>query len=90
MLPHDDYCEISTIDLFYNKTSGQQEKIAPGSSGYYLFRLQNTLAIRLNVTVSLAEDGLHLPLELTLTPLDANGRAMADRAVTGRFRPPAS
>ena len=77
------WTQISTIDLFYNKTSGQQEKIAPGSSGYYLFRLQNTLANRLNVTVSLAEDGLHLPLELTLTPLDANGRAMADRAVTG-------
>lgn len=77
------WTQSSTIDLFYNKTSGQQEKIAPGSSGYYLFRLQNTLSNRLNVTVSLAESGLHLPLELTLTPLDVGGRAMEGRAVSG-------
>ncbi len=77
------WTQSSTIDLFYNRTSGAQEKIAPGSSGYYLFRLQNTLSSPLNVAISFGEADLHLPLELTLTPVDANGRPVGQQVAAG-------
>ena len=78
------WTQSSAIDLFYNRTTGGQEKIAPGSSGYYLFRLQNTRSSQLNVTISFSEAGLHLPLAFTLTPLDSSGRSsMEGEAVDG-------
>lgn len=77
------WTQSSTIDLFYNRTSGAQEKIAPGSSGYYLFRLQNTLSSPLNVTISFNEADLHLPLDLTLTPVDASGRPVGQQVAAG-------
>ena len=45
-------------------------KMAPGSSGYYLFQLENTRNEALDVTVSFEESGsmAHLPLKFTLTP----------------------
>lgn len=77
------WTQNSVIDLFYNRTSGAQEPMAPGSSGSYRFLLQNSRASRLNVTISLSEAGLHVPLAFTLTPLDADGRRLADQAVAG-------
>lgn len=77
------WVQNSTIDLFYNRTSGMQEKIAPGSAGYYRFQLQNTLSSKLNVTVTLRESALHLPLAFTLTPVDEGGNKLAEGAVSG-------
>lgn len=77
------WTQNSTIDLFFNRAGGAQEKIAPGSSGYYQFRLENTRASRLHIRVALAEGGLHLPLAFTLTPLDAEGKKLSGQAVSG-------
>lgn len=77
------WVQNSTIDLFYNRTSGMQEKIAPGSAGYYRFQLQNTLSSKLNVSVTLRESTLHLPLAFTLTPLDESGNKLTEAAVRG-------
>lgn len=73
----------SSIDLFYNRTSGPAEKIQPGSAGFYRFRLKNTRSKELQITLTLSEDRLHIPLKLTLTPLDANGRKLAGKGVSG-------
>lgn len=78
-----------TIDLFFSRTDtgGEQSKIAPGSSGYYLFRLQNTRRTPLNVTVTMSEgDGLHLPLSFTLTPMDNAGNKQTKRSVSGTLQ----
>lgn len=64
----------SSIDLFYNRTNGPADRIQPGSSGYYRFRLNNTRQGELQITITLSEDRLHIPLKLTLTPLDAQGK----------------
>lgn len=62
----------STIDLFYNRETGKVETIAPGSKGYYLFRLQNGRRERLNITLSIVEgeSSPHIPLKFTLRQQD--------------------
>lgn len=62
--------QTKSIDLFYNHATGKNEKIAPGSKGYYLFRLKNTRKEKLAVTLSIAEAGgsPSLPLKFTLRP----------------------
>lgn len=72
----------SSIDLFYNRTSGPADKIQPGSAGFYRFRLKNTRSNELKITITLSEDRLHIPLKLTLMPLDAHGNKTG-KAVTG-------
>ncbi|MBC8570586.1 hypothetical protein [Zongyangia hominis] len=72
----------SDIDLFYNRVGGPADKIQPGSAGFYRFRLKNTRSKELQITITLSEDRLHIPLKLTLTPLDAHGNKTAGR-VTG-------
>ena len=59
-----------SIDLFYNREIQATERIAPGSSGYYLFRLQNTRQEPLKLVLSLAaeESAPYLPLNFTLHP----------------------
>lgn len=71
------------IDLFYNRTSGLAEKVAPGSSGFYRFQLKNTLSRELNLTLDISEGQLHLPLHFTLTPLKTNGSKITRQAVSG-------
>lgn len=62
--------QTKSLDLFFNHTTGKNEKIAPGSKGYYLFRLKNTRKEKLAVTLNIAEaDGSpSLPLKFTLRP----------------------
>lgn len=64
--------QYSIIDLFHNQVTGQQGKIAPGSSGYYLFRLENTRKYALAITLSLSEEpnSPFIPLQFTLRPQD--------------------
>ncbi|WP_294150278.1 carboxypeptidase regulatory-like domain-containing protein [uncultured Clostridium sp.] len=71
------------IDLFYNRTGGPAEKIAPGSSGFYRFQLKNTLSRELRLTLDISEGEVHLPLQITLTPLKANGGKLTRQAVSG-------
>ncbi len=78
-----EWVQSSDIDLFYNRVNGAQEKIAPGTFGYYQFRLQNTRTSRLDIRIALAENGLHLPLRFTLTPLGADGGELGGQAVSG-------
>ena len=78
-----EWTQNHTIDLFYNRTSGDRDKIAPGSSGYYLFRLENSRRSELRIQVELAENGVHLPLTFTLTPLDAQGNPITEKAASG-------
>lgn len=80
-----DWTQSSTLDLFFDRTSGRPyEKIAPGSKGYYLFQLQNTRQKELQITLTLTEASeLHLPLNFTLTPVDESGRMTDEKAVSG-------
>lgn len=78
-----EWTQDRTIDLFYNRTSGARDKIAPGSSGYYLFRLENNRRSNLRIQVNLTESSVHLPLSFTLTPLDAKGNKLTGKAVSG-------
>lgn len=80
-----DWTQSSTLDLFYDRTTGMPyEKIAPGSKGYYLFQLQNTRQGDLHITLMLTEASkLHLPLIFTLTPLDEEGHMVDEKAVSG-------
>lgn len=71
------------IDLFYNRTGGPTEKVAPGSSGFYRFQLKNTLSRELKLTLDISEGESHLPLQITLTPLKANGSKLTKQAVSG-------
>lgn len=74
----------SVIDLFYNRTGiSQNDTIQPGSEGYYLFRVDNSRLEPLDLTLTLSEKDLHLPLEFTLTPLDADGDKRTGQEVTG-------
>lgn len=81
------WTQLSTIDLFYNRTAGVQAEIAPGSAGYYRFQLKNTRARALTLNLTLSEGKqLHLPLQFTLTPLNAKGEKQTALAVKGAFR----
>lgn len=68
----------SSIDLFSSRTGGPAERIKPGSSGNYLFRLKNTRSKELLITLTFTEEQLHIPLEFSLTPLDAQGDETQD------------
>ena len=59
------------------------DKIDPGSSGYYRFRLENSRSKALDVTLTLTEGDIHLPLEIVLTPLDSDGKKIDVQAVPG-------
>lgn len=81
------WTQLSTIDLFYNRTAGEQAEIAPGSAGYYRFQLKNTRSRDLSIQLTLSEGKqVHLPLSFTLTPLNARGEKQNDLAVKGSFR----
>lgn len=58
----------TTIDLFYNRTAGTEDKnlIAPGSKGYYLFRLSNDNHFPISFHLGISENDLHLPLEFAI------------------------
>ena len=77
------WSQNSIIDLFYNRTSGLSDQVAPGSSGFYRFQLENTRSRDLNITLTLTEGKIHLPLKVTLTPLDSNGTPLTQQAVSG-------
>jgi hypothetical protein len=77
------WTQSSTIDLFYNRTSGFSDLVAPGSSGFYCFRLQNTRVKGLDFALTLTEGEIPLPVEITLTPLDSEGKKITEKAVSG-------
>lgn len=77
----------SKIDLFYNrKGTTEDDKIIPGSSGYYYFRVENSRLKTLDITISLIENDLHLPLQISITPLDSNGKKIASQSISGMIR----
>lgn len=78
------WTQVSTLDLFYNRTSGRPDRIAPGSSGFYRFQLQNTRASALDITLTLSEQEVHLPLSITLSPLGREAQASGS-IVDGRL-----
>lgn len=81
------WTQLSTIDLFYNRTTGDRAEIAPGSAGYYQFQLKNTRSRDLTIQLTLSEGKqIHLPLQFTLTPLNAKGEKQNALAVKGSFQ----
>lgn len=65
--------QLSVIDLFKNRTAGimkngdgGQTMIAPGSSGYYEFRLENPEAFDIAYTMTFEEHSFHLPIRYSL------------------------
>ena len=77
----------SIIDLFYNPQTGQSGRIAPGSSGFYLFRLKNTREEKLTVTLYLKENAAssYLPLQFTLKRRDQEGNAKSGSLTEGKI-----
>lgn len=77
----------SIIDLFYNPQTGQSGRIAPGSSGFYLFRLKNTREEKLTVTIYLKETAAssYLPLQFTLKRRDQEGNAKSGSLTEGKI-----
>lgn len=84
------------IDLFYNRETDRQQTIAPGSSGYYLFRLENSRDEKLNVTLGISRraGSSYLPLRFTLRPsgqkkggasgaLESNDKLKLETAIAG-------
>ena len=80
---YEEWSQGSDLDLFRNRTPGKSDKIAPGSSGYYLFQLKNSRRSNLRIQLELSEKDVHLPLTFTVTPLDNNGRKIEEKAVSG-------
>lgn len=76
----------SIIDLFYNRETGEAVRMEPGSSGYYLFRLENTRKEPLAVTVSIEENGnsAHIPLQFTLRPQGRDADGVSGTLGSGR------
>lgn len=70
------WTQNSTIDLFHNRTSGPADKIQPGSSGYYLFKLDNTRLKDLKIKLKLTELNTHIPLVFTLSQTDKDGNIL--------------
>ena len=79
------WTQISTIDLFYNRDNGT-EPIAPGSRGYYQFRLKNTRKEALSIRLTMAEKDVHLPLSFTLTPKSRTAGWRRETAVQGTLK----
>lgn len=75
----------SIIDLFYNPQTGENEKIAPGSSGFYRFRLKNTRKEKLTLILYLKEasGSSYLPLKFTLKPLGLEENAKSGSLAEG-------
>ncbi|BFL47677.1 hypothetical protein [Lactonifactor longoviformis] len=75
----------ASINLFYNHETGEIEKIAPGSSGYYVFRLKNARKEKLTVTLNIAESSgsPHLPLKFTLHPQGQKGGTFVSLGTSG-------
>ena len=84
------------IDLFYNRETDRQQTIAPGSSGYYLFRLENSRDKKLNVTLGISRraGSSYLPLRFALRPsgqkkggasgtLESNNKLKLETAIAG-------
>lgn len=71
--------QYRTLDLFYNPTTGQNEKIAPGSQGYYLFQLENDRQEKLIITLTFTKeaDSPYLPLVFTLQPYQKTGDSVS-------------
>lgn len=68
-----------TLDLFYNQTTGRNEKIAPGSQGYYLFQLENKRQEKLIITLTFTKEAgsPYLPLVFTLQPYQKTGNPVS-------------
>ncbi len=56
------WTQQAVIDLFRSQ-DGSHPPIAPGSKGYYVFRLRNGRSEPISFTMSLLEESFHIPLE---------------------------
>lgn len=77
------WTQSGVIDLFYDPASGGNMEIAPGSTGYYQFRLKNSRMEHLSIVLNLNEgEAHHLPLKFTLSQVTED-RGQSRQAVTG-------
>lgn len=84
----------SSIDLFRRRTSGEElgEKngipvIAPGSSGYYDFKLSNQEAFDIDFVIAIEELSFHLPILYSIQDLQT-GEYYLYRSKTGNTGKP--
>lgn len=61
------WTQQAEIDLFRPLNGAQGRLIAPGSQGYYLFRLENGRRGPVRFTLAIEEGAFHVPLEFRLT-----------------------
>lgn len=66
----------TVIDLFHNQSSGVSKYkngvplIQPGTSGYYLFQIENKRETTLALEIYIKETSYHLPLRYRLAPIE--------------------
>ncbi len=68
------WTQQADIDLFRPLDGSDHRRIAPGSEGYYIFRLQNGRGGRVRFTLAIREGSFHVPLEYRIT--DGNDPAV--------------
>ncbi len=64
------WTQRAEIDLFRPLDGASDRLIAPGSEGYYLFRLRNGRDEEISFTLGLLEGNFHVPLEYRVTTDD--------------------
>ncbi|WP_343210714.1 carboxypeptidase-like regulatory domain-containing protein [Anaerolentibacter hominis] len=65
--------QVSSIDIFYNRTAGITEKLAPGSEGYYCFELMNPEETDIIYTLEVGEQSFSLPMRYRLADITDGG-----------------
>ena len=83
----------SIIDLFKNRIggsqtrAGQDEPAAPGSKGYYEFRLENPEEYDISYTITLEEQSFHLPIRYSVLNADTNYSYLYRERITSPEEP---
>lgn len=74
----------TSIDLFHNQSGGVSKYkngvpvIQPGSSGYYLFQIENKRKAQLELEIYIQETTYHLPLKYRLAPISNYDESLSD------------
>jgi len=67
------WTQQASIDLFRPLDGSSERRIAPGSKGYYLFKLKNGRSGKVQFTLAIRESGFHVPLKYRITDSETRG-----------------
>ena len=72
------WTQQAEIDLFRPLDGSDEQVIAPGSKGYYLFQLKNGRNRKICFTMALKEGSFHIPLEYRIATDEANSTGLTE------------